>query len=143
DKACGEGLMPHAVRQLASLGAEPAGKPFRGVSYFDDRRGVTADFDSGTGLGVRRTTLHAALLERAAAAGVTLVHDKVGPPRQDAESVTINGIRARYLAAADGLHSPIRAGLGLELPAGPTRRWGIKRHVAVAPWSDYVEVYWA
>ncbi|MDZ4268974.1 MAG: FAD-dependent oxidoreductase, partial [Mycobacterium sp.] len=28
DKACGEGLMPHAVRQLDVLGAHPAGRAF-------------------------------------------------------------------------------------------------------------------
>lgn len=73
DKACGEGLMPHAVRQLELLGAAPAGIAFRGVSYLDARHHVTARFDSGSGLGVRRTTLHAALLDAAVAAGVDIV----------------------------------------------------------------------
>lgn len=143
DKACGEGLMPHAVRQLALLGAQPAGKPFKGISYFDEKHSVTAYFDNGDGFGVRRKTLHAALLTEAERAGVKVVHDKVGPLTQDADSVTVNGIRARYLAAADGLHSPIRAALGLELSPGRTKRWGIKRHIAVAPWSEFVEVYWS
>ncbi|MFY1599588.1 NAD(P)/FAD-dependent oxidoreductase [Micromonospora sp. WMMD737] len=143
DKACGEGLMPHAVGQLRQLGADPAGKPFLGISYFDAGHHVTARFGSGAGLGVRRTTLHAALLAEARAAGVEMVHDKVGPVSQDADGVTVNGLRSRYLAAADGLHSPIRTALGLERPAGGTRRWGIKRHVEVAPWSEFVEVYWA
>ncbi|MGE0220243.1 NAD(P)/FAD-dependent oxidoreductase, partial [Mycolicibacterium sp.] len=53
------------------------------------------------------------------------------------------GFRARYLAAADGLHSPVRAALGLARPARGPRRWGIRRHVAVAPWSESVEVHWA
>ncbi len=143
DKACGEGLMPHAVRQLGLLGARPVGKEFRGISYFDSHRCVTAQFDSGPGLGVRRDTLHAALQHETAAAGIAVVHDKVGAITQDGESVTVNGIRARYLAAADGLHSPIRASLGLQRPRGRTRRWGIKRHIAIEPWSDCVEVYWS
>ncbi|ADU01114.1 NAD(P)/FAD-dependent oxidoreductase [Mycolicibacterium gilvum] len=143
DKACGEGLMPHAVRQLALLGAQPAGIAFRGISYFDADHAVTALFDSGHGLGVRRKTLHAALLTEADRAGVKLVHAKAGPLTQDADSVSVNGFRARYLAAADGLHSPIRARLGLELPTAGTKRWGLKRHIAVAPWSDMVEVYWS
>ncbi len=143
DKACGEGLMPHAVRQLDLLGAQPAGQKFRGVSYFDDKHCITANFTSGAGLGVRRSTLHAALQREAAEAGVPLVHAKVGAIAQDGESVTVNGIRARYLAAADGLHSPIRAALGLQRRATGTRRWGIKRHIACAPWSDCVEVYWS
>ncbi len=143
DKACGEGLMPHAVRELTTLGAEPAGKRLRGITYVDEKHSVTAHFASGDGFGVRRKTLHAALLTQADRAGAKLVHDKVGPLTQDAESVTVNGIRARYLVAADGLHSPIRAGLGLELSAGRTKRWGIKRHIAIAPWSEFVEVYWS
>ena len=52
-------------------------------------------------------------------------------------------MRARYLAAADGLHSPIRRSLGLEQTSPGPRRWGIRRHVQTAPWSDYVEVHWA
>ncbi len=143
DKACGEGLMPHAVRQLDLLGARPAGRRFRGVSYVDNRRCVTAPFTSGTGLGVRRSILHAALQHVATSAGVSLVQDRVGPIIQDDKSVTVNGIRARYLAAADGLHSPIRANLGLQRTATRTRRWGIRRHVTIAPWSDCVEVYWS
>ena len=23
------------------------------------------------------------------------------------------------------------------------RRWGIRRHIQIAPWSDYVEVHWS
>ena len=147
DKACGEGLMPHAVRHLEMLGANPAGVPFRGVSYFDSRRSVTAAFSCGDGLGVRRTTLHSALLDEAAATGVEMVHDRVVSVTQDVDSVTARGdravLRGRYLAAADGLHSPIRSGLHLDGPVGRTRRWGLKRHVAVAPWSEFVEVYWS
>ncbi|MDG4663828.1 NAD(P)/FAD-dependent oxidoreductase [Mycobacterium sp. 236(2023)] len=143
DKACGEGLMPHAVRQLNLLGARPEGRTFRGISYLDERRSVTAHFANGNGFGVRRKTLHAALLTEADRVGVKIVHDRVGPLTQDADSVTVNGIRARYLAAADGLHSPIRAALGSELSPGKTKRWGLKRHVAIAPWSDFVEVYWS
>ena len=40
DKACGEGLMPHAVRQLQRLGVDPTGKPFRGITYLNGDRHV-------------------------------------------------------------------------------------------------------
>lgn len=143
DKACGEGLMPHAVRQLERLGVKVEGKPFHGISYLDGHRRVNAPFRSGTGRGVRRTALHGALLEAATAAGVGFVHDAVGVVAQDSTSVRAGDLRARYLAAADGLHSPIRRSLGLEVPCGGPRRWGIRRHVQIAPWTDYVEVYWA
>lgn len=151
DKACGEGLMPHAVRQLDDLGIQPAGRRLLGVTYLDERHRVTAPFADGTGLGVRRTTLHAALLDEAKAAGVTMLTGKVDRLTQDDTAVTVHtaqagapaAVQARYLAAADGLHSPIRAQLGLDRPAGRSRRWGIRRHFGVAPWSDCVEVYWS
>ncbi|MEU8279511.1 NAD(P)/FAD-dependent oxidoreductase [Microbispora bryophytorum] len=52
-------------------------------------------------------------------------------------------IGARWLVAADGLHSPIRARLGLDLPSGGPRRYGLRRHYRIAPWTDFVEVHWA
>jgi flavin-dependent dehydrogenase len=143
DKACGEGLMPHALRQLGDLGADPPGMPFHGITYLDGRRRVTGRFRSGPGRGVRRTALHASLLDAAAAAGVRIEHGTVAAVSQDAESVRGAGFRARYLAAADGLHSPIRASLRLARPSAGPRRWGIRRHHLMTPWSDCVEVYWS
>ena len=143
DKACGEGLMPHSVRQLERLGATVEGKDFYGIRYLDGRRCAEARFRDGAGRGVRRTVLHAALSEAAAVAGVRVVHGEVGEVTQDSTSVSAAGFRARYLAAADGLHSPIRRALGLASGEAQRRRWGIRRHVQIAPWSDCVEVYWA
>jgi flavin-dependent dehydrogenase len=143
DKACGEGLMPHSVRHLESLGAQVKGREFHGISYVDGKWRVDAPFRAGTGRGVRRTALHAALLEAATEAGVRIVHDDVGDVSQDAISVRAGDFHARYLAAADGLHSPIRRSLGLGQNSGDRRRWGIRRHVHIAPWSDFVEVHWA
>lgn len=65
DKACGEGLMPAAVRALRDLDVHPQGRVIRGIRYTDGRRAVDADFRHGPGLGVRRTTLQAALLDAA------------------------------------------------------------------------------
>jgi flavin-dependent dehydrogenase len=143
DKACGEGLMPHAVALLGRLGVDAPGKPFHGITYLDGRHSVTGRFRGGTGRGVRRTALHAGLLEAASAAGVRIEHGEVGPVSQNATSVHCSRFRARYLAAADGLHSPIRTALGLARPSGGPRRWGIRRHHVMTPWSDYVEVYWS
>ncbi|AKS30741.1 NAD(P)/FAD-dependent oxidoreductase [Mycolicibacterium goodii] len=143
DKACGEGLMPHAVRQLDRLGVHPDGHPFRGIRYLDGRHTAEARFRDGSGLGVRRTVLHTALADAAADAGVRVVQGQVDTIIQNATSVCAAGFRARYLAAADGLHSPIRRSLGLAHDEPPRRRWGIRRHVRIAPWSEFVEVYWA
>jgi flavin-dependent dehydrogenase len=143
DKACGEGLMPHAVALLGSLGVDPPGKPFHGITYLDGTHRVTGRFRGGAGRGVRRTALHAGLLDAAAAAGVRIEHGEIGPVSQNATSVHCSGFHARYLAAADGLHSPIRAALGLARPSAGPRRWGIRRHHVMTPWSDCVEVYWS
>jgi flavin-dependent dehydrogenase len=104
---------------------------------------VQAYFRSGTGLGVRRTVLSEALRSTAATAGVRVVRGDIGMVSQDGNSVQCGGFRARYLVAADGLHSPIRRSLGLDKPGGGRRRWGIRRHYRIEPWSDTVEVYWA
>ncbi len=143
DKACGEGLMPHTIALLNELGVDPPGMSFHGITYLDDRRRVTGRFRGPAGRGVRRTALHAGLLEAATDAGVLVVHGDVGSVRQDAVSVRCSGFRARYLAAADGLHSPIREALGLARSSAAPRRWGIRRHHLMAPWSDCVEVYWS
>jgi flavin-dependent dehydrogenase len=143
DKACGEGMMPHTLSHLDHFGITAAGRPLRGISYIAGDRRVDAAFRAGVGRGVRRTALHAALRQAAEAAGVKLVHGEFGEITQDAESVCAGGFRARYLAAADGLHSPIRQSLGLSRPTRAPRRWGIRRHVQIAPWTDSVEVHWA
>jgi flavin-dependent dehydrogenase len=145
DKACGEGLMPGAVRGLRQLEVSLRGESIRGIRYTDGRRVVDAAFRRGPGLGVRRTTLQGALLDAARVAGVKVVDSRVVEVDQDADGVTVDGRRARYLAVADGLHSPIRRQLGLQraAPARSPLRWGTRQHFAVAPWTDLVEVHWA
>ena len=143
DKACGEGLMPHSLRHLDRLGVRVDGRAFHGIRYLDGHRAAEARFRGGPGRGVRRTVLHQAMSEAALGAGVRVEHGEVRDVEQDSASVWAAGLRARYLVAADGLHSPIRRGLGLDRPEPRHRRWGIRRHVQIAPWSDCVEVYWA
>jgi flavin-dependent dehydrogenase len=143
DKACGEGLMPGAVSALAGLGVEPAGEPLLGIRYVAGRAAASAPFRGGSGLGVRRTTLHAAMGQTVAAAGITVEHRSAEDVRQDSDGVVVDGERFRYVVAADGLHSPLRRRLGLEQRPHPHRRYGLRRHYRVAPWTSYVEVHWA
>ncbi|WP_418960493.1 NAD(P)/FAD-dependent oxidoreductase [Streptomyces tritici] len=148
DKACGEGLMPTAVRALSSLGVQVPGAHLRGIRYVDaagDRR-AEARFRTGSGLGVRRTTLHQALAARAAQLGVPVIPHRIRRVTPSDGYVTADGITARYLVAADGLHSPIRRTLGLTVRPATRRhvpRYGLRRHYAVEPWTDLVEVYWS
>ncbi|MGI8880769.1 MAG: NAD(P)/FAD-dependent oxidoreductase [Jatrophihabitans sp.] len=145
DKACGEGLMPGAVRRLRELGVALEGHDIAGIRYTDGQASVDARFPGEHGLGVRRTTLQAAMLDAVRAAGVEVVAARAGNIRATADGVEVDGRRAGYLAVADGLHSPIRRQLGLARSDRSTRppRWGIRQHFALEPWTDLVEVHWA
>lgn len=143
DKACGEGLMPAAVAALRDLGIEPPGLPLRGIRYTDGRRSAEARFRTGAGIGVRRLALHRALQDQVAASEIPVIPAAVHAVRQDEYCVTAAGVEARYLAAADGLHSPIRRLMGLDLPTRGSTRFGQRRHFAVSPWTDLVEVHWS
>ena len=143
DKACGEGLMPGAVAALAALGVEPDGHPIEGIRYAAGERQATARFRAGPGLGVRRTTLHAALRAAVDAAGVPVVERAARDVRPDERGVSVDGERTAYLVAADGLHSPVRRALGLDVPVPGRPRYGLRQHVRLQPWTSYVEVHWA
>lgn len=146
DKACGEGLMPGAVAELHRLGIHPQGVEIEGIRYrdaIDPDTCAQTRFRASSGLGVRRTTLHAALADAVFAAGVPIEQRAVGAVEQRAQHVLVDGEPARYLVAADGLHSPVRRLLGLEGRPGTRRRFGLRCHVQQAPWTSYVEVHWA
>jgi flavin-dependent dehydrogenase len=142
DKACGEGLMPDALRRLHAVGVDPEGAALAGIRYVDGRRDAHARFAAGPGRGVRRTTLVGALEERARDLGAQLVTGTIGSLTQGATQVVVSGIQARYAVAADGLHSSVRTQLGLQRPARGPRRYGVRQHFRAEPWSDLVEVHW-
>jgi flavin-dependent dehydrogenase len=143
DKACGEGLMPGAVADLAELGVDPPGHRLAGIRYLDGTRTADAPFRHGDGRGVRRTTLHRTLTDAVAAAGVKIVERAVGEVENRDGHVLVDDEPVRYLVAADGLHSPVRRMLGLDRPPEGRRRFGLRVHVELAPWTPYVEVHWA
>ena len=135
--------MPAAVTRLAALGVHPAGRPLRGIRYLDASHSVDALFRHGGGLGVRRTTLHAALAARAAEFGIPVLPVRVTGFTRRGDVVTAAGVEARYLVAADGLHSAIRRACALDPPPARHTRFGLRRHYRMAPWTDLVEVYWS
>lgn len=159
DKACGEGLMPAGVRALEALGVRVPARsmPFRGIRYLSD--GVVAEGDfpgvsaggSGAGRGIRRTELHTALVARAAEAGVELVWGtRVEAARAGEVRTAAATWPCRFVVGADGLRSGLRRSTGLEGAkhgaggAGggwdPRARFGVARHLRLAPWSERVEV---
>ena len=151
DKACGEGLMPDGAALLREHGVVlPQHRPFKGISYHQGAIEVAGAFPEGySGAGIRRVRLHEALLRRAQELGVevhwgakatALLADPAG---KRAGVSTAEGARwGRWLVGADGLHSKIRAWANLAGPETDWQRFGVRRHFAVAPWSDKVEVHW-
>ena len=143
DKACGEGLMPGAVAGLQDLGVELAGRPLAGIRYVDRTTRVETPFRRATGMGVRRTTLHAALTDAIEAAGVEVEPVAVGDVDDRDDHVIVDGTPSRFLVAADGLHSPTRRAVGLDAASRMPRRYAQRAHAAVEPWTDFVEVHWS
>jgi flavin-dependent dehydrogenase len=151
DKACGEGIMPRGVETLRALGIEwaPAdAAAFAGVRFVDGDTVAEATFARGHGLGMRRSTLTRALVTRAEHLGITLLgHCEARAWTNRPDEVTVDTtqgrLHARWLAAADGLHSRMRSLARLALPARGRQRFGMRRHFAIAPWSPFVEVHWA
>jgi flavin-dependent dehydrogenase len=143
DKACGEGLMPAAVADLLDLGVRLDGRRLDGIRYVDRGHDAEARFRHGPGRGVARTALHGALLDAAAAAGIPVEHASVIHLEHRPGHVLVDGEPARFLVAADGLHSGLRRRLGLDAPPRVARRYGLRCHVDAAPWTSFVEVHWS
>lgn len=147
DKCCGEGIMPHGVDALKALGVELPDKsavPFSGIRFVEGAVSAQGRFPGGCGLGIRRTVLHAALVDRADALGVPMLWEKRVRGIQGS-TVVVDGEQwqTQWIIGADGLHSRVRQWDGLNAPGVPRRRFGIRRHVHMTPWTDYVEVYWS
>ncbi len=146
DKACGEGLMPDALAALAELGVHipsTEGYPFQGIRFLDRGQDVGAALPSGNALGIRRTALHRRMIESAEEAGVEM---HWGAP---VRGITSGGVligdrtvRCHWIIGADGEHSRVRRWAGLDASVRHERRFGFRRHFAMAPWTDRVEIYW-
>ncbi|WP_129337376.1 NAD(P)/FAD-dependent oxidoreductase [Cellulomonas endophytica] len=151
DKACGEGLMPGAVAGLARLGVDPPGRRLAGIAYVGGTRRAEHRFAGPGGRGVRRTVLAAALGDRVAERGIERRAGRVTGIEQGPDGVRlagpgVDGLTAGWVLACDGLHSTVRRLAGLEVPERPRavgrRRYGLRRHYRLAPWTDLVEVHW-
>ncbi len=146
DKACGEGLMPDSAAALRALGVDFDGvttATFRGIRFFSAEHSATAEFPAGSGIGVRRTVLHQRLLHRARGVGVEMRWGaRVCEVRDNAVLMDGETARFRWLIGADGQNSQVRRWASLSTGRESTRRIGLRRHFRIAPWSEFVEVYW-
>ena len=146
DKACGEGLMPDALASLARLGVTLRPEhcfPFRGIRFLGGGNTVDASFPNGSGVGIRRTHLHQALIDRAEEAGATLLWG-TAVKGLSASGVTLDHVKVdcRWVVGADGENSRVRQWAGLETTRRKSLRFGFRRHYRIKPWADCVEIYW-
>jgi menaquinone-9 beta-reductase len=151
DKPCGEGLMPDGVEALHHLGITiPEGQayPFRGIRFVSDGTKAEAEFPRGTAYGIRRTDLHRAMLDHAAACGVQMLW-QAAVTGLHPEGALVAGelVRARWVVGADGTSSRVRSWAKLDrhdLDETPEKnlRFAFRRHYRVAPWTGFMELHW-
>ena len=149
DKACGEGVMPPGVEVLRRIGVyetvlATGARPLRGVTFQQDGGAARVHLPfpvppgggPGAGLGIRRTSFDAVLVDAVRAEGRASVREaeRVTGLRRDSSGgvigvTTANGhIAARVVVGADGLHSQIRAWGALSLASTARLRYGLAGH---------------
>lgn len=147
DQACGEGLMPSGVDRLTEKGIDLGGlshATLRGLRFVDDRSTTVGEVEGRPLVGLRRTLLHGALARRAEDLGAQLEWGRAVTGLRTGGFETADGpVEGRWLVAADGRRSPVRRWAGLERRHRGSRRFGVRRHYEIRPWSDQVEVHWA
>lgn len=145
-KACGEGLLPDALKALSDLGVAlraTDGSTLRGIRFEDDRSSVTARFPFGHGLGVRREILHQRMMERAQDCGVSFLwNTPVTGLFEEGVVAGGNKIRAQWVVGSDGVRSRVRRWSGLDGSVQQRVRFAFRVHYRVEPWSDFTEIHW-
>jgi flavin-dependent dehydrogenase len=146
DKACGEGIMPEGVSALRAFGVDfttVATSSFLGIKFIDAASEASAQFSQGSGLGMRRSTLHSLLAAKAESVGVQLFWGtRVEAIGQGEVLAGKKAIQSRYVVCANGQNATLRQSAGLSAGAVYSRRFGFRNHYAVRPWSRFVEVHW-
>jgi flavin-dependent dehydrogenase len=146
DKACGEGIMPDGLAAARELGLDleaAGGQPFRGIRFHHEGAQVESAFPNGHGLGMRRTTLHQAMVERALAAGVHLSWGvRIAGIGSEGVYAGDRLVPARWIVGADGSHSAVRRWAALDACKRESRRFGFRRHYRVAGWGGIMEIHW-
>jgi menaquinone-9 beta-reductase len=142
-------VMPPGVAALRRFGLYEAvlatgARPLRGIIYQQQDRQprvhvpfpVPPDGGPADGLGVRRTTFDAVLVDAVRHERRASLHEAervTGLLRDPADAVigvttTAGDIKARVVIAADGLHSQVRSGAGLQIESKTRLRYGLAGH---------------
>jgi geranylgeranyl reductase family protein len=128
DKACGDGVGPHAAAELSDLGAGSALDGYPPVHRLRLRAPGGIEVAGGSARPswvVPRKVLDARLVEAAVGAGVVLERERVRSLEQRDGLVVVNGeLAAPAAVGADGANSTVRRLLGA--PGSP------ERHTAIA-----------
>ena len=151
DKACGEGVLPPGVKALRRLGIadrfnRSTSYPFTGIRFIQEDGSAAESLMPSNGMGIRRTVLVEALARRAKELGAVLRHrcSVNGFEAKSSEAVvdtTQGKIFGRLVVAADGLHSSLRMASGLDAAPSSRRRFALRQHYKIRPWTNFVEVY--
>ena len=144
DKACGEGLMPEAVRRLHGLGSGVGQRRRRS----DDGHLLprctwerVCGLWQGAGLAVRRTRLQSRMAARAAEMGVEMHWGACVSAATDGGFASAGkAIRAEFFVIADGLCSTLAAASGFRERNCHSTRYASRQQFQCAPWSNHVEV---
>jgi flavin-dependent dehydrogenase len=146
DKACGEGIMPDGIAAARALGIlldSSLGQPFRGIRFAGSSGSTQAEFPLDRGLGIRRTVLHARLLEHARDFGVRLAY---GTRVDGFDGHTVHAgersVSARWIVGADGGQSRVRCWSGLNDAHRESIRYGFRRHYRVEDAGEFMELHW-
>jgi len=147
DKPCGEGLMPDGLVALEKLGVSvppESSYPFRGIRFLAAGLAADASFpNSASGLGVRRTTLHRLIAERAASLGIDFLwRTVITGISANAVHLGDHKISTRWIIGADGGNSRVRRWAQLDHFRKRTCRYAFRQHFRVPPWTDRMELHW-
>ena len=117
DKACGDGIAPEALDELAALGADRIAEGYPPVTRLALRGPGGADLDGALARPDRvipRVVFDQRIVEAARRAGAELVRHRVRAVTISDDGVSIDGrFRAPAVIAADGANSVLRRLLGL------------------------------
>lgn len=143
DKACGEGLMPPAVKLLQELNVPIYGTAFKGITYVHPFGRTLANFSGHVGYGIRRWRLHESLQQEITRLNIPVIAAAVHTIAQYQDHVAVGSYRARYALLCDGLRSRLRKKLGFTVQRKLTPRFGIRQHFKVRSGTfQHVTVYW-
>ncbi|HST65492.1 MAG TPA: NAD(P)/FAD-dependent oxidoreductase, partial [Mycobacteriales bacterium] len=126
DKACGDGIAAHGRDELAKLGVPDLiadYTPSTKLSVISPGGATVSAYAARPNHVVPRKVFDARLVDAARAAGVEVRKHRVRSLAQDAGGVSVDGIRARAVVAADGANSTTRRLLGI--PAGKDKHTAI------------------